>query len=172
MEYYCAMIMTGEETDFNSAALEAVKENFPEARFYFFQRKLFTKKRGWFTAPMFAGYVFFCVSELTPDFLKALKHIKGFCRILRDNQNPEKLTGSALRELELFMQNGQVWGVSKVRFVEGQKVKVVSGPLLGFEGNIVDVNRKNKQVTVQSGLTGVSMRFDLKFEEIDSIEYK
>ena len=169
MEYYCAMIMRGEEIDFNSAALETVKENFPEARFYFFQRKLFTRKRGWFTAPMFPGYVFFCVSELTPDFIKAIKPIKGFCRILRDNQNPEKISGSVLRELEFFMHNGEVWSVSKLCFVEGQKIKVVSGPLLGFEGNIVGVNRKKKQVTVQSGLTGVSMRFDLKFEEINSI---
>lgn len=49
------MVRTGEEKSFNQAALEAVKEAFPQACFYFFERKLFTKKRGWFDAPSVTG---------------------------------------------------------------------------------------------------------------------
>lgn len=168
MKYYCAMVLTGEEKSFNAAAFSAVKELYPHARFFFFERKLYTRKRGWFKSPVFPGYVFFCVDELTPEFFSVIKKTKSFCRILRDNQNPTEIKGSDLDELKLFLRNGELWGVSKLQFLPGQRIKAVSGPLVGFEGNIVRVNRKKKQVTVQSTLPGMSMRFDLKFEEVEA----
>lgn len=168
MKYYCAMVLTGEEKPFNAAALAAVKELYPHAKFFFFERKLFTKKRGWFNAPVFPGYVFFCVEELTPEFFSIIKRTRSFCRILRDNQNPTEISGRDLDELKLFLRNGELWGVSRLEFLPGQRIRAVSGPLVGFEGNIVRVNRKKKQVTVQSTLPGMSMRFDLKFEEVEA----
>ncbi|MBO4859284.1 MAG: hypothetical protein J5527_12310 [Treponema sp.] len=52
----------------------------------------------------------------------------------------------------------------------GQKIKAVSGPLVGLEGNIVAVNRKKKQITVQSTLTQDGKRFDLLYEDVDEVE--
>ncbi len=118
-------------------------------------------------AAIFPGYIFLEVENLSPQFLEILKKVKGFCKILHDNQNPQEIKGDDLKELELFLKNGELWGISKLKFSQGQKVKVISGPLVGFEGNIVRVNRKRKQVTVLSNLTGFSMKFDLKFEEVE-----
>lgn len=162
------MVRTGEEKSFNKAALEAVKEAFPSSRFYFFERKLFTKKRGWFDAPVFPGYIFFCTEEFTPQFYNIIRKIKGFCRILPESQTPAAIRDSVLDELKLFIKYGENLGLSKIKFEQGQKIKVLSGPLCGFEGNIVAINRKKKQVTVQSSVTGTPMRFDLKYEEIES----
>lgn len=170
MKYYCVMVLTSQEKSFKEEAEEATRELFPSTKFFFFERKLFTKKRGWFYAPIFPGYIFFSVENLSPEFLQILKKVKGFCRILYDNQNPSEIQGDDLKELELFIYNGEMWGVSKVQFTTGQRIKVISGPLLGFEGNIVRVNRKKKQVTVQSNLTDSSMRFDLKFEEVSGVK--
>ena len=160
MEYYCIMIQTGEEKAFREAALKAV-----DAKIYSFERKLYTKRRGWFTAPLFSGYVFIEVSELTASIFENLKKTSGFCRILRDNQNPVKITGNALEELKLFIRNGENWGISKVQFLPGQKILAVSGPLKGLEGNIVAVNKKKKQITVQSSLTFDGKKFDLLYED-------
>ncbi|MBP5403012.1 MAG: hypothetical protein J6Y36_07635 [Treponema sp.] len=164
MEYYCIMIQTGEEKAFREAAVKAV-----DAKVYSFERKLFTKRRGWFTAPLFPGYVFLEVESLLPLIVETLKKIKGFCRILRDNQNPVKITGHALEELEVFIKNGENWGISKVKFLPGQKIAAVSGPLKGLEGNIIAVNKKKKQITVQSSLTFDGKKFDLLYEDAEMV---
>ena len=173
MEYYCAMVLTGEEKAFKEAAAAATRgvtetnPQFPDSKFYIFERKLKNRSRGWFEAPLFPGYVFFGVETLTPDFFETLHSTKGFCRILYDNQHPVKITGPALDELKLFIQNGEHWGISKVLFVPGQKIKAVSGPLVGLEGHIVAVNRKKKQITIQSTLTQDGKKFDLPYEEVE-----
>lgn len=170
MEYYCIMVMTGEEKKYKAAVEEAAKEKFPDAKFYFFERKLYTPKRGWFIGKVFPSYIFFSVERLTPEFFTILKSQKGFCRILSDNQNPTRIQGSSLEELKIFIRNGGLWGVSKIVFLPGQKIKAVSGPLVGLEGNIVRVNKKSKQITVAANVASMSMRFDLKFEEAEKVE--
>ena len=174
MEYYCAMVLVGEEKAFKNAATTAAasvketKPGFPESKFYIFERKLKNRSRGWFEAPLFPGYVFFQVETLSPDFFEVIKNIKGFFRILYDNQHPVKINGAALEELKLYIKNGEHWGLSKVLFVPGQKIKAISGPLVGLEGSIVAVNRKKKQITVQSTLTQDGKKFDLLYEDVDS----
>ena len=96
MEYYCAMVITGEEKSFKESALQLL----PQGHFYIFERRLHNRSRGWFDAPLFPGYVFFGVDQLTPEFFETLRTIKGFCRILYDNQNPVKISGEALEELQ------------------------------------------------------------------------
>ena len=173
MEYYCAMILSGQEKSFKqsaAAATEAAREgnqDFPSSRFYVFERKLQNRNKGLFDAMLFPGYVFFEVDSLTPDFFEVIRSIKGFCRILYDNQNPVQISGQGLEELKLFIRNGEHWGVSKVSFVPGQKIKAVSGPLVGLEGQIVAVNRKRKQITVQSSLTQDGKKFDLLYEDVE-----
>ena len=67
------MVNTGKEQAFKKNALAALKEKFPDIQFFFFQRML-----------------------KTTEFFTALRHVKDFCRILRDNANPVKFTGTAL----------------------------------------------------------------------------
>lgn len=90
------MVNTGKEQAFKKNALAALKEKFPDIQFFFFQRMLKTNKGECFERQLFPGYVFFQVEELTTEFFTALRHVKDFCRILRDNANPVKFTGTAL----------------------------------------------------------------------------
>ena len=170
MKYYCAMILTGEEKDFIKKIREAVCDKYPESTFWFFERRLYTPKRGWFSGAIFPGYVFFSVEDLTPDFLGILRATSGFCKLLLENKEPTQIQGTALEQLKLFIRNGEEWGVSKVVFLPGQKVKAVSGPLVGLEGNIIHVNKKYKQITVQATVVNMSMQFDLKFENAEKVE--
>lgn len=80
MEYYCIMIFTGEEEKFKERATEILKAKYLSVHFYFFQRKMYTEKRGWFLGTLFSGYLFFQIEELTADFFTELRAIKGFCR--------------------------------------------------------------------------------------------
>lgn len=170
MTYYCIMVLTGEEKKFKERAQEAFKDSFPEAQFYFFECDRYTKRRGWFKGMLFPGYLFFGVEDLTSEFLGILRSIKGFCRILCDNQNPVKISGLALDELRHLISYGEVMGVSQFEFVEGEPIHVKSGPLANYDWKILHVNRKKGEVTVQTSLIESGMKFTLKFTEVEPVK--
>lgn len=170
MEYYCIMVLSGKEKIFKKKATEELKKMFPSVDFYFFERKMFTEKRGWYTGALFSGYLFFQVEKLTSEVFSILRKINGFCRILPENQSPSKIQGDALKELSFLIRFGEVLGVSKVQFLPGQKVKAISGPLMGYEGCVLHVNKKQKRITVWSKLTKAGTTFDLKYEEAERVE--
>ena len=114
---------------------------------------------------MFPGYVFLQIDSLSADFLSALRRVKGFYRILRDNLDPTKFQGASLAELEAFIQKGERWGFSKVEFESGKPIKVISGPLAGLEGKIYKINKKKKRITIISSIFP-DKRFDLMYEDI------
>ena len=170
MEYYCIMVNTGKEEAFKKKAMASVKENFPEVEFFFFQRIMKTSKGKCFEQPLFPGYVFFQIEKLSAEFFTVLRQVKDFCRILRDNTDPVKFSGTALEELKLFINKGEHWGISKVQFFPGKKIRVISGPLLGLEGNIYKVNKKRKRITITSSLTPDGKHFDLFYEDVEVVE--
>lgn len=163
------MVCIGKEKKFKEQALKEFNESYPTAQFYFFERKLYTRRRGWFDGTLFPGYLFFGVEELNSDFFYKLKKLNGFCRILPDNQNPYSIQGIALEELKSLINNGEMLGISKIKFIPGQSIKVISGPLKGYEGNVVRVNKKQKRITVCSFLTPDGKTFDLNYEEVECV---
>lgn len=169
MDYYCVMVKTGEEEAFKNAAEKELTPSYPECKFYSFQRKLRTNQGKYFDVPLFPGYAFFSIDQLSPEFIEDIKKVKGFYKILYDNNNPVKLYGSALEEMQLFIRNGQQWGISKVQFLPGKKIRAVSGPLVGLEGKIIAVNKKKKRVTVQSTLLEDGKRFDLLYDDAEVV---
>lgn len=160
------MVKSGEEESFKKEAEKIFLPQFPKSQFFSFQRKLKTNQGKYFDVPLFSGYVFFGIDKLSSEFFENLKKVPGFCRILYDNQNPVKISGSALEELMIFIHNGQYWDISKVEFLPGKKIKAISGPLVGLEGKIIAVNKKKGRVTVQSSLTEDSKKFDLLYEDV------
>ncbi|KAM0928113.1 hypothetical protein ACQ4PT_002278 [Festuca glaucescens] len=61
-------------------------------------------------------------------------------------------------------------GVSTLNpYTPGASVHVLSGPFAGFSGSLLEVNRKNKKVTVQTTLFGKESFVDLDFEQIEAV---
>ena len=165
MEYYCIMVMTGEEKKFKEAAIKTTKDSFPDIKLFFFERKLRTNQGKIFDAPLFPGYVFLSCEKLTDEILIALRKIDGFCRILKSNVDPTMFQGSSLAELQSFIQKGESWGFSKVEFAEGKPIKVVSGPMMGLEGQIYKINKKKKRITITSSIFP-DKKIDLMYEDV------
>lgn len=170
MEYYCAMVKTGQEEAFKRNAMAVLGEEFPEVKYFFFQRKLRTNKGRYFDAPLFPGYIFFQIDTLSTEFFEKFRRLDNFCRILYSNENPISIRGGALDELKLFISNGERWGLSKVQFLPGKRVKAVSGPLVGLEGNVYMVNKKKHHITVISSLSPDGKKFDLLYEEAELVD--
>ena len=95
-----------------------------------------------FTEALFPGYVFMETQNLERATIETLKKVNGFYHFLADNSAPQKLEGSDLTYYSTFRNNGEIMGISRARFDENQRIKIVDGPLLGFEGKIIRVNKR------------------------------
>lgn len=166
MEFYCIMVKTGAEDSFKERASLALKDDFPDAKLFFFKHTLRSNCGEYFERPVFPGYVFLEIEKLTADFFAIIKKQKDFYRILRDNTDPTKIAGESLEELKIFIHNGEKWGVSKVRVLPGMKVQAVSGPFMGLEGRVYKINRKKKVITIISSLTPDGKKIDLLYEDV------
>ena len=51
-----------------------------------------------------------------------------------------------------------------------KKIRVISGPLAGLEGNIYKVNKKRKRITIMSSLSPNGKHFDLFYEDVELVE--
>ena len=62
-------------------------------------------------------------------------------------------------------------GISKAKFDENQRIVIVEGPLKGFEGKIIRVNRRCKRVTVEIDMFGYNKKVDLCYSDVDNTEH-
>ena len=147
-----------------------IKDRFPEVRFFFFTHTLRSNRGEYFDRPLFPGYLFFQIEKLTADFFSVLREQKDFLKILLENAAPVQLSGPALEELKLFIQNGEHWGVSKVKLLPDMKVRAISGPFVGHEGRVYRINRKKKTITILVSVTASIKRIDLLYEEAAVLE--
>lgn len=170
MEYYCLMVKTGTEAQFKNQAQEVLEKNQVAGRVVFFQRRLKKGKGNIFDVPLFPGYLFLEVERLTAEIFTLIKKVKNFYRFLPCNTQPQMICGTALDELKLFMNHGEFLGISKVVFLPGKKIRAISGPMVGLEGNVYKVNKKKKQITVISTLSPDGKKFDLLYEDAELLE--
>jgi transcriptional antiterminator NusG len=164
------MVRTGTEAEFKKQAQQVLADHGITASLYFFQRRLKKGKRDFFDAPLFPGYLFLQVEKLTAENLALVKKVKNFCRLLPSTTTPQLIRGKALQELELFMGHGEYLGVSQVVFLPGKKIKAISGPMVGLEGNVYKINKKKKQITVISSLSPDGKKFDLLYQDAELVE--
>ena len=170
MEWYCLMVRTGCEARFKERAGAALAARGIEGQLYFFRRK-FSRGRGEsIELPLFPGYLFLQVEELGAELFGLLKGVRDFCRILPGNAEPRSIRGDALEELRLLMGHGELLGISRVVFLPGEKIRAVSGPLVGLEGSVYKVNKKKRRITVVSSLSPDGKKFDLLYEDAELLE--
>ncbi len=170
MEWYCLMVKTGAEAEFKRQAQDVLEQHQVAGSLHFFQRRLKKGRGDFFDAPLFPGYLFLQVERLTAENFALLKRVRNFCRVLPSNSEPQFIRGPALDELRLFMRHGEYLGVSRVVFLPGKRIRAISGPMVGLEGNIYKVNKKKRRITVISSLSPDGKKFDLLYEDAELLE--
>jgi len=170
VEHYCLMVRTGTEAEFKRQAQEVLEQHQVVGSLYFFQRRLKRGRGESFDAPLFPGYLFLQVEKLTAEGFALLRGVKNFYRLLPSNSEPQVIRGPALEELRLLMRHGEFLGVSKVVFLPGKRIRAISGPMVGLEGNVYKVNKKKRQITVISSLSPDGKKFDLLYEDAELLE--
>ena len=160
------MLRTGAEEKFKSDAERKLVELSIPSNFYFFKKVLKTSKGEFYQTPLFPGYVFLEIENLSFELINIFKTIDGFYHFLFENSNVQRLTGKDLEYFNNFKQFGDVLNPSKAYFDKNQRIVIVEGPLSGLSGNIIRVNRRQKRVTVCIGLYGSAKTVDLMYEEV------
>lgn len=165
MDCYCMMVRTGYEEKFKGLAAERFALADEPPRFYFFQKNMRSRSGTRFLEPLFPGYVFMETERLGADEIDMLKEVSGFYHFLYSNEAPLKLRGYDLEYFSLFRKSGEILGLSRATFDKNQRIVIVDGPLKGFEGKIIRVNRRCKRVTVEIDMFECGKKVDLCYSD-------
>ncbi|MDR0374885.1 MAG: hypothetical protein LBH85_04100, partial [Treponema sp.] len=113
------------------------------------------------------GYVFM-VSDESPawDVLIRFRYIS---RLLRYGDGNMCLRGGDLKFAHWLQRHNGVIETSKV-VQEGARIKIISGPLMEYEGKIVKVNKRQKCVAVQIVSEKIPCTIWLSFDFIEEVK--
>ena len=169
------MVKTGAEQRFLKTAKDLLCRElcavYSDACFYFFRKTLKTRKGVFYESPLFPGYVFMKTAVFDPAAVPALlKRAEGFYHFLPSNSDAAELSGTDLEYVKNFSAYGEVLGASQAYFDENQRIVITGGPLKGFAGNIIRVNRRTNRVTVRIDLYGSPKTVDLLYDEVAAEE--
>jgi len=172
MNYYAIQVRTRSEEKF----IKLYKTQYPDSVFkiHFPRRRLNIRKEGKIkpaTPAVFPGYLF--IESLNEEdiifYQRDFRKTEGFYRFLKSNREITPLANKDLETVLHFINIGPVAGVSKVSFDENSRITVLEGPLSGFEGNIIKVDKRKRRAKIQLDMFDDSFTIDLAFEIIGSI---
>lgn len=172
MEYYCVYVKSGKEAQFRNDAAAAVLPLDDSAEFYFFSSRLWKGKASRLVKedkPLFPCYVFFKVRALTTEIAERLRKLGGFGRFLMSDDNIQQLRGADYDVLQKLLVWGQRLPMSRASYKEGERIKILSGPLKDFEAQIYHVDRRSQRVIVQVSLFGGVSKMELSYENVGKV---
>jgi len=114
--------------------------------------------------PLFPGYVFV---RPTLDQFAGMRYIRGSCGLVLADSKPAAMPEKDLDAVKLLVESGATLTVDP-ELVAGTRVKVVDGPFMGVEGELILV--KDQQVLVINVSTlGSSVRVEVGREAISIV---
>lgn len=168
MTLYALQVQTGQEEEFQRKA----KRLLPEGNsFVLPRRRLSIRKRGKtkeVMATVFPGYVFLSSGESEDKGIGSafwsIRRVTGFLRFLPSNESIHPLCERDIQLIRHFMSFGEIAEKSKVSFDDNDRIVVHSGPLKGYEGQIVKVDKRKGRAKLRIFFCNSDMLVDLGFE--------
>lgn len=104
-------------------------------------------------APLFPGYVFV---QPRIDQYEGMRYIRGSCGLVLADNKPARLPESDLHAVRRLVDSGVALTVDP-GFISGTRVKIVAGPFMGAEGELINV--KNQELlSINVEMVGSSVR--------------
>ena len=123
-------------------------------------QKVQTEKR---TLP---GYVLVNM-EMTPDALWVVKDTPGVTGFVGSSTDPVPLTQAEVDRL--LRTHSELRPKVRAEFSVGESVKVISGPLSDFTGEIAEINAEAGRVKVLVSIFGRETPADLSFDQVKKL---
>ncbi len=123
-------------------------------------QKIQTEKR---TLP---GYVLVNM-DMTPDALWVVKDTPGVTGFVGSSTDPVPLTQAEVDRL--LRTHSELRPKVRAEFSVGESVKVISGPLSDFTGEIAEINSEAGRVKVLVSIFGRETPADLSFDQVKKL---
>jgi transcription antitermination factor NusG len=117
------------------------------------KRKQWSDRLKWVEEPLIKSYIFLRVNE--SQYYNAINTPGMVCYVCFEGK-AASIPDKQIEMLKMLLQEGAEIEVSSQRFTPGQKIIVVSGTLLGMQGEMVEYRGKNK-VLIRLGTTGTNL---------------
>ena len=173
LTYYVIQVKTRGEHKYLSIARQALEPL--NIKLIWPRRSLRIRRRGrWrdVLAPIFPGYLFLEVEEINAELYWILKKPPGFFRFIKSNHDIQPLPEPDARILTSLTSFGEVVKQSLATFDEGGRIRIIEGPLMGFEGLIIKVDRRKGRAKVKLDLYEESYHVDFGFSAIEKTDGK
>ncbi len=174
--YYVIHVETGKE-DKIIDEIKRYKDH--EATFEVFtplMKQLRKYKGEWkeVTIKCFPGYIFVQTDEIKQLF-KELVYVEGYTRLLgkeRGSENYLPLNEEESRVIDILCseESDRTVEISDIVIEEGDKIRVVAGPLMGLEGSIVKKDFHKRKVRVRISFAGRGIETDVGINIITKID--
>lgn len=168
MNLYIIQVTTGKE-DTYIKLWENKKEHLP-LKLFWLRKELMIRKNGHTHKSLksiFPGYLFLEAEEIDPDTFQEFRHIHFFNRFLKADDKIHPLPFDEAKRIYELAKYGKVIGRSKVMYNEDDKIVVIDGPMKGFEGQIVKVDRRKKRAKIRLSLYDNPYTIDLGFDVLE-----
>lgn len=144
---------------------------FPESEVYYRKSDLRTLGKVYKKRPLFPSYVFLETEMPQKEFLKEFSpyiyESPDIIRILRYGTNGSIAISDSDRMRFEYLFKGKRCLEHSVGYIEGDKVVVTAGPLIGHEGQITYINRHNQSATIKIDMFGRTLETKVALEIVD-----
>lgn len=163
MKWYVLQVKTGDEIIIRNAIERTGTEALVPRRIVHErqQGKIYTNER-----KLFPSYVFINI-EFNPKIYYRIKRIPGVIRFLGGNNVAQPVAEEEMNFIFSLCSDGELAGISSLVKV-GDQIRVLSGPLQGFEGRIVKVDWRHLRARVRLTLFNRPHEVDLGIEVLEN----
>lgn len=173
--YYVVQVYTGKEQE-TIDDIVAKLEHPEEYDIFSPSRKTLRKYHGEMrtvTERCFPGYVF-VETDKPYELFVALYRIPSYARLLgreKGTTNFAPLTPDEVRMIEILYgkDTGRTTPISGITFEEGNRIRILDGPLRDLESKIVKMNLHKRKVTVEVTLCNRTMTVDVGIDIITKV---
>jgi transcriptional antiterminator NusG len=158
-KWYALFVATGEEERVRERVEYKLKG---ELRAVVPRRKMRERKKGiWYEKirTLFPGYVLLN-GIMDNEKYALIRNVPGVIRLLMDKNGPLEIHEFEIRIISRLTADNEIIGISNVYF-EGGRVRVIDGPLLGLEGQILSIDRRKGRVKLVLNLMGEARPVEL-----------
>ena len=116
--------------------------------------------------PLFPGYLFVKADKSNiRKFAEKLKKCDLFAVILSTDGDYTPVCDEEIYIIDCAYRNNGILG-SSIGMIEGDKITILSGPLIGMEGSIKKINRHKRTATIELFLFGRTSKINIGLEII------
>lgn len=113
------------------------------------------------------GYVFLFANERL--YVSDLQRVDGVIRVLSGMDGAHELYGDDERFARWLLENDGVIGISKA-IREGERIRVVEGPMADYGGTIIKVNKQRRRALVAFQFDGVAWSSWVDFDWVEATD--